>query len=394
MNIIVCIPNINLVGGAEKQCLLLAEEWTLLGHKVLILCEPIFDKRKNGVGKREIPLDWLSFRNIESNNIFNETKTDVFDLFTVSKIDKITVCRPNNYNSGFVKMLLCYADLVHFHIAPINSVFYHEITESANIPITFRVVSSNQAGDSSFFKLNEAVMRMLANVNVKLIALDRKVKSELVDIGIERYKISILKNGVRSKIFIPDETKCRFKKGIDCVFLGRFVPKKQIHFIIKAWKEYLNMSGIGSLKIVGDGPLKEELFNYSKNIGLNPNDIFFQPVYNDFDKVELFSASSIFLYPTYGDATPNALLEAMSSGLVPIVSWDSGYDFLDDGLNCFKVSPEKSNEFASKLLYLSSQKGVVKSIQKSARKFIESKHDITKTGKNYLKLFKYLVQDK
>ena len=66
--------------------------------------------------------------------------------------------------------------------------------------------------------------------------------------------------------------------------------------------------------MVGDGPLKKELENYTKELKLT-NKIIFTGFLGDKGKEKYILDSSIFILPSYTESFGLVLIEAMSYGL-------------------------------------------------------------------------------
>ncbi len=101
------------------------------------------------------------------------------------------------------------------------------------------------------------------------------------------------------------------------LIVGRLHPQKAHNILIDAFAKTLKTHLEWSLVIAGDGPLKEKLKQQVVNLGLENNITFTGVVKNP---NELYAKASIFALPSLHEGTPNALLEAMSCGVAPIIS--------------------------------------------------------------------------
>lgn len=70
---------------------------------------------------------------------------------------------------------------------------------------------------------------------------------------------------------------------------------------------------------VGDGPLREEFFNYARKIRISENVKFLGRMPSGVDVRRKIKESDIFVFPTRAEGLPRVVLEAMAEGL-PVIS--------------------------------------------------------------------------
>jgi len=105
------------------------------------------------------------------------------------------------------------------------------------------------------------------------------------------------------------------------------------------------------LIILGDGPLRKDLENMAKKLGIQDKVQFMGTVIN----VDVWlNKASIFAFPSLWEGFPNALAEAMAAGL-PVVSFDcptGPSDLIKNGENGYLIDMKDTNNFAKKLKLL------------------------------------------
>lgn len=128
------------------------------------------------------------------------------------------------------------------------------------------------------------------------------------------------------------------------VTVGRLVPQKNQKLLLKAFREFHEQYDDYVLEIYGDGPLKKELEEYAKKIGIEDNVKFMGEVQDI--KSAIYKAKMFVLTSDY-EGMPNALMEAMAMGL-PCISTNcriGGPAYLiKDGINGILV--KTGNEIA------------------------------------------------
>jgi glycosyltransferase involved in cell wall biosynthesis len=120
------------------------------------------------------------------------------------------------------------------------------------------------------------------------------------------------------------------------VTLGRLSKEKGHIYLLQAFAKINKPDW--TLHIIGDGPLRQELEELAKNLGIEKK-IIFHGHLKDFSFI--FSESKIFVLPSLSEGFPNALIEAMSVPLSCIISDCPGgpRDIISNGENGLFVEP-------------------------------------------------------
>lgn len=160
------------------------------------------------------------------------------------------------------------------------------------------------------------------NKSVYYTTASEQVCSELEDIGIKKERISIIRNGVDTKIFVPFQDKKQLRKKLclpenDILFLsvGRISKIKQPLCLIKIFSLIEKKINNVSLCVVGKGELLPNSKKEAKK--LNIKKIFFQG-YVDY-LPELYGCADYYIMTSKYEGFPVTLPEAMASGLSCIV---------------------------------------------------------------------------
>jgi len=125
-------------------------------------------------------------------------------------------------------------------------------------------------------------------------------------------------------------------KPINLLYLSRVEQRKGIFELIDAYAMLCNIGNEYSmtfeLNICGDGLALQEAQNYVRKLGLTG--IFFSGHIMGLDKRKAFEMAHIFIFPSYSEGMPNAVLEAMGFGL-PVICTPVGglVDFFQDKMH-------------------------------------------------------------
>jgi glycosyltransferase involved in cell wall biosynthesis len=192
-------------------------------------------------------------------------------------------------------------------------------------------------------RLRRARLWAMARVAHAFTAMNPQVRRALRAAGVPAGHIHEVPNGIDDSIFHPptiDERRsARRSLGLPeadhvvALYLGRLEPWKRVDLLIDAWSE-LSQRDQASLLVVGPGSQDGALREQAERLGLGVQ--FHGPT----DAADQFyRAADVFVLPS-GDDTIKwyeglsvALIEAMSVGLVPIVTRGPGNEVLvEDGV--------------------------------------------------------------
>tara|TARA_B110000003_G_scaffold276335_1_gene322277 strand:- start:1033 stop:2094 length:1062 start_codon:yes stop_codon:yes gene_type:complete len=121
------------------------------------------------------------------------------------------------------------------------------------------------------------------------------------------------------------------KDTFDLIFLSRIEVYKGIYELLKAYEILKGKHTHMRLIIAGNGSEKNTLINYVKEN--NIRDVIFSGYLKGQRKYELLSSGHLYVFPSYSEGMPNAVLEAMALGM-PIITTPVG------GLNDFFVEDD------------------------------------------------------
>ena len=148
---------------------------------------------------------------------------------------------------------------------------------------------------------------------------------ELAEKTSKRCPIQVIYNGVDAKHFQPGTPPARFT----VLYVGRLIERKGLIYLLRAFRSLSEELPDCRLLIAGEGPdrqglmefcLRERIESRVSSLGVLDHD----------ELRAVYQRVSVFVMPALEEAMPNAMLEAMASGL-PLISSNTGARELLDG---------------------------------------------------------------
>ncbi|GGK77483.1 glycosyltransferase family 4 protein [Amphritea balenae] len=172
------------------------------------------------------------------------------------------------------------------------------------------------------------------------IVLTEFSKKKYIEAGWPENKICIKPNFIEDPFFGVTSVP---KKGGYALYVGRLSEEKGLSLLLSAWEQV-----DASLKIIGDGPLKEQLeSNVTKGVeylGRKDKEDVFELVRN---------ADFILMPSTWYEGFPMVLVEAFACGTPAVVSrLGSMEEIVEDGLTGLHFEPGNLDDLANKAQWM------------------------------------------
>jgi glycosyltransferase involved in cell wall biosynthesis len=152
-----------------------------------------------------------------------------------------------------------------------------------------------------------------------LVTVSEALRDRLVELGVERGQVHVLRNGVDLARFAPapDRDAVRSRLGVTGVVLlavGNLVPEKDHALAIAALAKLAD----ATLLVAGDGPLRAELEQRAARAGVASRVRFLGSVPQG-ALVDYYNAADALVLTSRREGMPNVVLEALACG-TPVVA--------------------------------------------------------------------------
>lgn len=333
---IICPYNMFKGGGVQEYVLGLRDGLSKAGHKAWIITpQPI-----NYVGPKIPGIIMLGGSTpIRAFHSYAQVSASV-------DIDKLEeALRVHNF------------DILHFHEPWVPMLSRQILARSDAINIgTFHAAMGERRSSRTIEKVITPYTKSLLK-NLDILTAVSPVATNYVK-SLTSRKIYIIPNGIDIKKFSPSEKKPISSQTKTILYIGRLEKRKAVAYLLKAFELIQNENLDFRLKIVGDGPQKEELQELTKQLKLNNVDFLGQV--DEAEKINLLQTSEVFCSPAmYGESFGIVLLEAMASGCVVVAGSNPGYENVMSGAGQISVvNPKDIKEFSRRLTILATDENL------------------------------------
>jgi glycosyltransferase involved in cell wall biosynthesis len=202
-------------------------------------------------------------------------------------------------------------------------------------------------------KLKILILKKALGFSDKIIAVTPGIKANLESVyQIPGEKITVVPNGANTSLFKPlEQDACRKDLGLDLetsyvCFVGNLAPWQGVEYLVKAAPSILSRFPDCHFLIVGDGVMKNELLNLSRDLEIEDKFIFTGVV--PYDRVPVYvNASDVCAAPfilarnAKIGLSPLKLYEYMACGKPVVASAISGVtEALEGSRGGLSVPPE------------------------------------------------------
>jgi len=206
--------------------------------------------------------------------------------------------------------------------------------------------------------------------------------------GVPKAKTQVILNGANLERFLsvpadPGSVLPRVRFGI----AARMVAEKDHFTLLRAFGVVAEEIPGAELQIAGDGPLREQLVEFTKRLKLQDRVHFLGALPH---AAQFLSQLDVFVLSSLNEGLPLALLEAMATGL-PVVSTRAGGvdEAAKDGQNAYLATVGDSNDLAQAMIRMARasdlrQKGAL------GQRIVQEQFCIEKTWQGYYELFQAL----
>lgn len=237
--------------------------------------------------------------------------------------------------------------------------------------------SETKESDSTRVSYRELFKIIIARRYNSALVGGKEHRDYLIKLGVSHEAIFYGYDVVDNSIFDPQAIKS-LAKNIDKPYflaINRFVPKKNLLFLIDSYAKYREMSGDKSWDLVlcGDGQQKGEIVAKIEQFGLG--DVIHLPGFLQQDALlPFFAHANCFVHSSTTEQWGLVVNEAMAAGLPLLVSENCGCfaDLVIEGFNGFGFDPKNSEQLSKLMFKISSEEVCLQKMSENSLKHIQN----------------------
>lgn len=235
--------------------------------------------------------------------------------------------------------------------------------------------------------------RLIERTN-KFIAVSNHIRECLLAQGYPDEKIIVHYNGINLETFKP---KPQEKTDPLILFVGRFVEKKGIKYLLEAAKQLQKQEVLFELVLVGSGPLEQELKLLADELGVSCTFTgFLDPdeIRTWICRARVVAVPSVVAEDGDSEGLPTILLEAQAMATPVVGTRHSGIpEGVIEGQTAELVAEKDVDALASKLRLFLNSPETSSAYGKAARAFVVDNFDMKVQNAKLEELFETLRSD-
>ena len=299
------------------------------------------------------------------------------------------------------------ADVIHLHGYSEKSVVVSLFAWLLRKPVIVKLTSVGHDDPVAMRAKGRVLFESYRRAD-RFIAVSPRLSSLYADAGLPPGKLQLIPNGVDLDRFCPagqaERTRLRRDLGLPAdgplvLFVGFFSHEKCPDLLFDAWTDTLGATSASTLVIVGasrsdyyeiDAAMAARVRADALRLGCQDR----LRLVEHTASIELYyRAADVFVLPSKREGLPNALLEAMASGLPSIVSHlpEVTDSVIKDGVNGVLVEPGSRQALASALRALLGDAECRARLGSAARRTMEERFSMAATADRYINLYQELL---
>jgi glycosyltransferase involved in cell wall biosynthesis len=351
-------------GGTERQAHQLARGLIARGHEVQVLTMQLGAEPPNVVIEG-VPVR-RAVRGIERGMLFGISYlcTSLYALLSLGRR----------------------ANILHAHQLYLDAAAATTAGRVLGIPVLAKVACGGSGGDLNRLRRSWAgrllLSMVLRGIN-RVVTPSRETEAEICAAGFLAGRVVCIPNGVDVERFSPSFGRWPTEPNV--LFLGRLDRQKGLDTLITAWADVVSRVRSATLTIAGQGPELSRLAALAQRVGVADHVCFLGAVP---DPERRLRDAAAFVLPSRFEGLPNALLEAMATG-VPCVATAIGgtIDVATDQEDALLVPPDDSRALAEALCVVLTDRTIARKLGANARRRVVANFSLESLISRYERLY-------
>lgn len=281
--------------------------------------ETYLHKLANNIDKNKFQLNFLVSGKPEEHCFYKELKENGSRFFSVTPRSENLFKYRSDLKKIFTHEKI---DILHCNMNSLSNILPITLGLKYNKP----VIVHSRNGKLSRIKLKTKLLHEFNSIRLPQKSITKLAVSDVAGQWMfgEDAQFKVINNGVNICEYKYNEmARRKIRKNLNIeddyciVHVGAFRNQKNHFFLLEVFYYITQINPKSKLILVGSGRLKEEIIKEAKELGINNNVIM---VGSSSKVSDYLSAGDAFLFPSFFEGFPNAVLEAQTSGLPCLIS--------------------------------------------------------------------------
>jgi len=281
---------------------------------------------------------------------------------------------------NFISIMKDY-DIIHFHEAELSFPLFSSLIKKPKI-LHLHGINTNFI---ERYHIHRIIFKYIANY---YIAITKEMRNDLIRLGICQSRIIYLPNAIDVELFHPSINK----ENNLIMYLGRITPVKGLHILLTSLRYLKN-----PVRLIIIGPINDlkyyetiiRLIEKEKQRG--KNQVEYLGVLPLKEAIAFYQRATVFILPSYWEAFPVTILEALSCG-TPVIATPVGGvpEIIKNHETGILVPPGNSIQLAKAIDYLLENEDVRSKLSCEGRKLVEEKYSLDIACKKLYLIYRQL----
>lgn len=202
-----------------------------------------------------------------------------------------------------------------------------------------------------------------------------------------RINVQLVPNAIDSSSLSAAARSFNHDAPLRLVYVGRLISSKGLFEAVESLRLFKAEGRKFTFRVAGSGPDDLRLRAAVAKAGLERETAFLGPVFGE-AKSRLWLESDIFVFPTYHEGLPYAILEAMAAGCVPVTCAVGAIpDVLQEGTHGLFVPPHDTEKLARALVRLDTDREGLACMAHAARERVQTYYTSERLTRDFQRLY-------
>jgi glycosyltransferase involved in cell wall biosynthesis len=224
-----------------------------------------------------------------------------------------------------------------------------------------------------------------------VVVLLAQVELEAYRRFVPAQRLEVIPNAIETDILLQRPLEAEGQGPLHLAYLGRMAKNKGIFDAVEALAQLIRAGNDLHLTLAGGGPDEARLKERVSALGMEDRVCFSGPLFGA-EKDALWCNADVFVFPTYREGLPYALLEAMAAGAVPVTTRVGAIpDVMQDGVHGLFVPPRDVDALVLALAKLDGDRALLLRLAQAGRARVLENYTVARLAADFERLYNSLL---